>query len=56
MVLKLDLRPLNEDPRPIDLKLKCHLHGTILEGNSIGLNQKNGAQRKARGFENQDVT
>ncbi len=53
---KLDPRPLDEDPRPIETKkLKWHLHGTILEGNSIGPDQKNGAQRKAHGLENQDV-
>jgi hypothetical protein len=32
--------PLNEDPKPIETKLRWHLHGTILDGNSIGLNQK----------------
>jgi hypothetical protein len=37
---KLDPRPLDEDPRPIEAKLKWHLHGTILEGNLISLNQK----------------
>jgi hypothetical protein len=37
---KLDPRPLDEDPRPIEAKLRWHLHGTILEGNSIGLDQK----------------
>ncbi len=37
---KLDPRPLNEDPRPIEAKLRWHLHDTILEGNSIGLDQK----------------
>jgi hypothetical protein len=37
---KLDPGPLDEDPRPIEAKLKWHLHGTILEGNSIGPNPK----------------
>jgi hypothetical protein len=37
---KLDPRPLDEDPRPIEAKLKWHVHGTILEGNLIGLDQK----------------
>ncbi len=37
---KLDPRPLNEDPRPIEAKLRWHQHGTILEGNSIGPDQK----------------
>jgi hypothetical protein len=36
----LDPGPLDEDPRPIEAKLKWHLHGTILEGNSIGPNPK----------------
>ncbi len=37
---KLDPRPLDEDPTPIEIKLRCHLHDTILEGNSIGSDQK----------------
>jgi hypothetical protein len=37
---KLDPRPLNEDPKPIEAKLKWHIHDTIFEGNSIGLDQK----------------
>jgi hypothetical protein len=37
---KLDPWPLDEDPKPIEAKLKWHLHGTILEGNSIGPNPK----------------
>jgi len=37
---KLDPRPLDEDPRPIEAKLRWHLHGNILEGNSISLDQK----------------
>jgi hypothetical protein len=37
---KLDPRPLDEDPRLIATKLRWHLHGTILEGNSITLDQK----------------
>jgi hypothetical protein len=37
---KLDPRPLNEDPRPIETKLRWHLHGTILEGNSISPDQE----------------
>jgi hypothetical protein len=36
----LDPRPLDEDPTPIEIKLRCHLHDTILEGNSIGSDQK----------------
>ncbi len=37
---KLDPRLLNEDPRPIEAKLRWHLHDTILEGNSVGPEQK----------------
>jgi len=37
---KLNPRPLNEDPRSIEAKLRWYLHGTILEGNSIGPDQK----------------
>jgi len=36
----LDPRPLEEDLRAYEAKLRWHLHGTILEGNSIGLDQK----------------
>jgi hypothetical protein len=49
------LRAINLDLRPLDeyftTKLRCHLHGTILEGNSIfGLNQKNGARKESSWF------
>jgi hypothetical protein len=37
---KLDPRLLDEDPKPIQANLKWHLHGIILEGNSIGPNQQ----------------
>jgi hypothetical protein len=37
---KLDPRPLDEDPRSIEAKLRWHLHGTNLEGNSISPDQK----------------
>ncbi len=37
---KLDPRPLDKDLRPNETKLKWYLHGTILEGNSIGMDQK----------------
>jgi hypothetical protein len=33
----LDLGPLDEGPRPKSGKLRLILHGTILEGKSIGL-------------------
>ncbi len=37
---KLDLTPLDEHLGSIQANLKWHLHGIILEGNSIGLDQK----------------
>jgi hypothetical protein len=37
---KLDQRPLDEDPNPIQANLSWHLHGVILEGNSIDMDQK----------------
>jgi hypothetical protein len=37
---KLDPLPLDEDPRPKSGKLRLNLHGTILEGKSIGSGQK----------------
>jgi hypothetical protein len=49
---KLDPRPLDEDPRSIEAKLRCHLHGNILEANSIGLDQK----MELNGLEIQDVS
>jgi hypothetical protein len=40
-VIKLDPRPLDEDLRPrIEAKLMWNLHGTSLEGNSIGPDPK----------------
>jgi hypothetical protein len=48
---KLNPRPLDDDQRPIEAKLRWHLHGNILEGNSIGLDQK----MELNGLENQDV-
>jgi hypothetical protein len=41
-VIKLDPSPLDEDPRPIEIeaKLRWNLHGTNLQGNSIGPNPK----------------
>jgi hypothetical protein len=47
---KVDPRPLDEDLRPNETKLKWYLHGTILEGNSIGSDQKYGALKKAPWF------
>jgi hypothetical protein len=37
---KLDPRILDEDLSPNETKLKWYLHGTVLDGNSIGLDQK----------------
>ncbi len=37
---KLEPRPLDEDLNPIQANLSWHLHGVILEGNSIDLDQK----------------
>jgi hypothetical protein len=37
---KLESRPLDEDPNPIQANLAWHLYGVILEGNSIDLDQK----------------
>jgi hypothetical protein len=34
------MRIQDELPRPIEAKLRWHLHDTILEGNSIGPYQK----------------
>jgi hypothetical protein len=36
----LDPRPLDEDSRPIEAKLRWHLYGTILEGNLVGMDKK----------------
>jgi hypothetical protein len=49
---KLEPRPLDEDQRPIEAELRWHLHANILEGNSIGLDQK----MELNGLENQDVS
>jgi len=61
----LDPRLLDEGPRPKSGKTRLNLHGTILEGNSIGSNPKeNGKLKKnknktlkgkAHDLENQDV-
>jgi hypothetical protein len=37
---KLDSHPLDERPRPKNDKSRLNLHGTILEGNSTGSDQK----------------
>jgi hypothetical protein len=49
--------PLDEGPRPKSGKSRLNLHGTILEGKSIGLDQKKQrAQRRAHDLENQDAS
>jgi len=32
---KLDSRPLDEDPRSVEINLRWHVYDTILEGNPI---------------------
>ncbi len=41
----MDPWPLDVGPRPKSGKSRLNLHGTILKGNSIGLNQKNKLKR-----------
>jgi hypothetical protein len=52
---KLDPWPLDEGPRPKRDKLRLNLHGTILEGKSIGSNpqqqQKKKVQKESSWFE-----
>jgi hypothetical protein len=53
---KLDPRPLDEGPRPKSGKSRLKLHGTILEGESIGPNQKEKrARRRAHDLKMQDA-
>jgi hypothetical protein len=49
----LDPWPLDEGSRPKIGQLKLNLHGTILEGKLIGLDQKKRAQKRAHDLENQ---
>jgi hypothetical protein len=42
---KLDPLPLDECPRPKSGKLRLNLHGTILEGTSIGSSPKKTSRR-----------
>jgi hypothetical protein len=50
---KLDPWPLNEGPRPRSGKLRLNLHGTILEGKSIGLDPPKRLKRRAHDLKNQ---
>jgi hypothetical protein len=49
---KLDPRPLDEDPKPIEVAFTWHHFG----GKFNWSGPKIGAQRKAHGLENQDVS
>jgi hypothetical protein len=49
---KLDLGPLDEGPRAKIDKLRLILHGTILEGKSIGSSQK----KRVHNLKNQDAS
>ncbi len=44
----MDPWPLDVGPRPKSGKSRLNLHGTILKGKSIGLNQKTNKQKRAR--------
>jgi hypothetical protein len=43
---KLDPWPLDEGPQLKSGKSRLNLHGTILEGKSVGLNPKKGKKKK----------
>jgi hypothetical protein len=48
---------IDESQRPKSGKSRLNLHGTILEGKSIGWNfKKKRAQRKSHNLENQDAS
>jgi len=51
---KLEAGPLHKGPRPKSGKLRLNLHGTILEGKSIGWDPKRELKRRAHVLENQD--
>jgi len=61
---KLDPWPLDEGPRPKSGKSWLHLHGTILEGKSIGSHRhtkkkekkRKKLSKRAHDLENQDVS
>jgi hypothetical protein len=53
---KLDPWPLDESQRPKSGKLGLNLHGSILEGKSIDLNNRKELKRKAHDFKNQDAS
>jgi hypothetical protein len=56
---KLDSWPLDVGPRPKSGESTLNLHGTILKGKSIGLNQKTNKkelERRAQDLKNQDAS
>jgi len=52
---RLDPWPLDDGQRPKSDKSRLNLHGAILLGKSIGLDQKRRAQRRAHDLESHDV-
>jgi hypothetical protein len=54
--IKIVPRPLDKGPRPKCGKWRLNLHGTcfVLEGKSIGSNQKPDAKRRAPNLENKE--
>ncbi len=46
---------MDEGPKPKSGKLRLNLHGTILEGKSIGWEKKREFKIKAHDLENQDA-
>ncbi len=50
---KLDPWPLDEGPRPKSGKSRLNLHGTILEGKSIGLDPQKKLKKRAHDLKNQ---
>jgi hypothetical protein len=53
---KLDPQPLNEGPRPKNGKSRLNLHGTILEGRSIGFMNKKKVQKESSWFEKRNAS
>ncbi len=53
---KLDLWLLDECPRPKSDKSSLNLHGSILEGNSVGSDQEKEVKRKAHDSKYQDAS
>jgi hypothetical protein len=51
---KIELKALDQDPKPTQPNLRWHLHDFIVEGNSIGLDQKN--LKESSWFGNQEIS